>query len=253
MAMKVLLVEDGGSTVFSIELMLRSENMIFHTLNYGDEGLNIKKFQTEKNDYDIIILDLTLPDVGNMDIIKRIRATGIKTPILIISGFNTVNQKIGSLISGADDYLTKPFSKNELVTRIKAIVKRADGKPESIIKTGLLSINIRTNQVRVREDRVSLTGKEYMILELLALRKGSALSKEVLLNHLYSGIDEPALKIIDVFICKLRRKLEKLLPKGDKYIDTIWGRGYVLRDIPLNQDSKNYLADTHDMSASIIQ
>lgn len=244
--MKVLLIEDGASMVFSIELMLRSENMICNTVNHGEQELDVGKF----HDHDIIILDLMLPDVGNIEIIKRIRATGIKTPILVLSGLNTVNNKIGNLISGADDYLTKPFSKDELVARVRAIIKRSTGKPESIIKTGVLSINIRTHQVNVRGERVNLTGKEYMILELLALRKGSALTKEMLLNHLYSGMDEPALKIIDVFICKLRRKLEKLLPKGDKYIDTIWGRGYVLRDMPLDDKLNNNSTNEHTIAAS---
>jgi two-component system cell cycle response regulator CtrA len=130
---------------------------------------------------------------------------------------------------GADDYLTKPFHKDELVARIHAIVRRSQGHAESVIDIEGMVINLDQKVVEIAGTRVPLTSKEYQMLELLALRKGTTITKEMFLNHLYGGMDEPELKIIDVFICKLRRKLANA-SGGKNYIETIWGRGYVLRE-----------------------
>jgi two-component system cell cycle response regulator CtrA len=148
---------------------------------------------------------------------------------LILSGYADIESKLRGFGMGADDYMTKPFHREELVARIYAIVRRSKGHSQSIIRTGHLSVNLDAKTVDVAGTRVHLTGKEYMILELLSLRKGTTLTKEMFLNHLYGGMDEPELKIIDVFICKLRKKLA-LACGGQNYIETIWGRGYVLRD-----------------------
>lgn len=223
--MRVLLVEDDASTARSIELALASEGIVCDTADLGEEGLEIGKIY----DYDIIILDLMLPDLDGYEVLRRFRAAKIKTPILILSGLSAPDQKIKGLGFGADDYLTKPFNKGELIARIQAIVRRSKGHSESIIRTGKLSVNLDTRTVLVNEDTVHLTSKEYGILELLSLRKGSTLTKEMFLNHLYGGIDEPELKIIDVFVCKLRKKLSDA-SGGEDYIETVWGRGYVLKD-----------------------
>ena len=128
-----------------------------------------------------------------------------------------------------DDYMTKPFHKDELVARIHAIVRRSRGHAQSVIQTGDLVVNLDTKTVAVNGARVHLTGKEYQMLELLSLRKGTTLTKEMFLNHLYGGMDEPEIKIIDVFMCKLRKKLAGAW-NGKDYIETVWGRGYVLRE-----------------------
>ena len=125
--------------------------------------------------------------------------------------------------------MTKPFHKDELVARIHAVVRRSKGHAQSVIKTGDVLVNLDAKTVEVAGQRVHLTGKEYQMLELLSLRKGTTLTKEMFLNHLYGGMDEPELKIIDVFICKLRKKLASAT-HGEHYIETVWGRGYVLRD-----------------------
>ena len=234
--MRVLLVEDDTATAKSIEMMLRSEGYVCDSTDLGEDGLEIGKLY----DYDIIILDLMLPDIDGYEVLRRLRGANIKTPILILSGLSEMDAKIKGLGFGADDYLTKPFDKRELIARIQAIVRRSKGHSESIIRTGRLTVNLDTRTAEVEEQPLHLTGKEYGILELLSLRKGTTLTKEMFLNHLYGGIDEPELKIIDVFVCKLRKKLTTSCA-GDNYIHTVWGRGYVLRD-PIEADARENAA-----------
>lgn len=223
--MRVLLVEDDSSTAKSIELMLKSEGYIVDTTDLGEDGLEIGKIY----DYDIIILDLMLPDMDGYDVLKALRDSKVETPILILSGLSELDNKIKGLGYGADDYLTKPFDKRELIARIQAIVRRSQGHSQSIIETGKVKVNLDSRTVEVDGQPLHLTGKEYGIIELLSLRKGTTLTKEMFLNHLYGGMDEPEVKIIDVFICKLRKKIQDAAG-GDNYIETVWGRGYVLRD-----------------------
>ena len=223
--MRVLLVEDDANTAQSIELILKSEGYIVDTTDLGEDGLEIGNLY----DYDIIILDLMLPDIDGYEVLRRLRSSRVNTPILILSGLSELDNKIKGLGFGADDYLTKPFDRRELLARIQAIVRRSKGHSESIIKTGKLTVNLDTRTVEVESQPLHLTGKEYGILELLSLRKGTTLTKEMFLNHLYGGMDEPELKIIDVFVCKLRKKLSNATG-GENYIETVWGRGYVLRD-----------------------
>ena len=230
--MRVLLIEDDGATAQSIELMLKSDGFNVYTTDLGEEGVDLGKVY----DYDIILLDLNLPDMHGYDVLRKLRLSKVNTPILILSGLSEMENKVKGLGFGADDYMTKPFHKEELVARIHAIVRRSKGHSQSIIRTGKLSVNLDTKTVEVDSQRVHLTGKEYAMLELLSLRKGTTLTKEMFLNHLYGGIDEPELKIIDVFICKLRKKLSAATG-GDNYIETVWGRGYVLRDPEEGQDT----------------
>lgn len=231
--MRVLLVEDDPSTARSIELALATEGIICDTAALGQEGLEIGQLY----DYDIIILDMMLPDIDGFEVLRRFRAGRVKTPILILSGLSGSEQKIRGLGIGADDYVTKPFNRGELIARIQAVVRRSKGHSESLIRTGALTVNIDERTVELNGKPLHLTSKEYGILELLSLRKGTALTKEMFLNHLYGGIDEPELKIIDVFICKLRKKLADATG-GHNYIETLWGRGYMLRD-PLATEAKD--------------
>jgi two-component system cell cycle response regulator CtrA len=205
--------------------MLKAEGYIVDSTNLGEDGLEIGKLY----DYDIILLDLMLPDIDGYEVLRRLRSSRVNTPILILSGLSELDSKIKGLGFGADDYLTKPFDRRELIARIQAIVRRSKGHSDSVIKTGKLVVNLDTRTVEVSGQPLHLTGKEYGILELLSLRKGTTLTKEMFLNHLYGGMDEPELKIIDVFVCKLRKKLSQSTG-GDNYIETVWGRGYVLRD-----------------------
>jgi two-component system, cell cycle response regulator CtrA len=228
--MRVLLIEDDSATAQSIELMLKSESFNIYTTDLGEEGIDLGKLY----DYDIILLDLNLPDMSGFEVLRSLRISRVKTPILILSGLAGIENKVSGLGFGADDYMTKPFHKDELVARIHAIVRRSKGHAQSVVITGDLCVNLDTKTVEISGTRVHLTGKEYQVLELLSLRKGTALTKEMFLNNLYGGIDEPEIKIIDVFICKLRKKLASA-SDGKDYIETVWGRGYVLREPSENE------------------
>ena len=230
--MRVLLVEDDPTTQQSVRMMLESASMVVDTTDLGEDGLEISKLY----DYDIILLDLMLPDIGGMEVLRRLRDSRIETPVLILSGLTGSENKVKGLGIGADDYLTKPFNKEELLASIQAIVRRSQGHSQSVIQTGMLTVNLDARTIEVNGQPIHLTGKEYGILELLTLRRGTTLTKEMFLNHLYGGMDEPELKIIDVFICKLRKKLSNATG-GETYIETVWGRGYVLRD-PADEDGK---------------
>ncbi|MDX1737759.1 MAG: response regulator transcription factor [Alphaproteobacteria bacterium] len=223
--MRILLIEDDKTTAQSIQLSLKADNYIIDLANLGEEGLEIGKMY----DYDLIILDIMLPDMDGYEVLRGLRDAKVSTPVLILSGLTEMDDKIKGLGFGADDYLTKPFDKRELIARIQAIIRRSKGHAQSVVNVGSLSINFNTQLVSVDGNDVHLTGKEYSILELLAMRLGTTLTKDVFLNHLYGGIDEPETKIIDVFVCKLRKKIANAA-HGKNYIETIWGRGYVLRD-----------------------
>lgn len=223
--MRVLLIEDDNAMAQSIELALKSEGFNVYITDLGEEGIDLGKLY----DYDIILLDLNLPDMPGLEVLKTLRNAKISTPVFILSGTSDIEMKVRGLGTGADEYMTKPFHKSELIARIRAVIRRNQGHAESVIKTGFLSVNIDSKSVEVDGHRVHLTGKEYQMLEILSLRKGSTLTKEMFLNYLYGGMDEPELKIIDVFICKLRKKLASATG-GEHYIETIWGRGYALRD-----------------------
>ncbi|HBH27033.1 MAG TPA: DNA-binding response regulator [Rhodospirillaceae bacterium] len=225
--MRILLIEDDRTLAKSVRLMLSSEKYVVDLAPTGEEGLEIAR--SGLYDYDIIILDLILPDMSGHDITRALRDASVKTPILILSGLASADEKIKGLSHGADDYLTKPFDKRELVARLQAIVRRAQGHAQSAITVGRLTVNVGAKTAEVDGTPISLTGKEYAVLELLAMRKGITLTKESFLSHLYGGMDEPDAKIVDVFVCKLRRKLKAALD-GESYIETVWGQGYVLRE-----------------------
>ena len=223
--MRVLLIEDDASVAQSIELMLKTAGFNPFVTDLGEEGIDLGKLY----DYDIILLDLTLPDMSGYEVLRSLRVAKVKTPILILSGMASIEDKVKGLGFGADDYLTKPFHRDELVARIHAIVRRSQGHAEAVVTTEDLTVNLDKKVVQVAGTPINLTIKEYRMLELLALRKGTTLTKEMFLNHLYGGMDEPELKIIDVFVCKLRKKLANA-SGGKNYIETVWGRGYVLRE-----------------------
>jgi len=223
--MRVLLIEDDSSVAQSIELMLKSESFNVYTTDLGEEGVDLGRLY----DYDIIMLDLSLPDMSGFDVLRALRISKVNTPILILSGMASIEHKVKGLGYGADDYMTKPFHKTELIARVHAIVRRSRGHAQSVVQIGDLTVNVDAKTVHIKQVRVNLTGKEYQMLELLSLRRGTTITKEMFLSQLYGGMDEPEIKIIDVFMCKIRRKLATA-SNGKDYIETVWGRGYLLRE-----------------------
>jgi two-component system, cell cycle response regulator CtrA len=221
--MRILLIEDDSVTAQTIDLMLRAES-VFVT-GVGEEGLNLAM----QYEYDIVILDLSLPDMSGYEVLRTLRLSKIRTPILILSGADSIENKVRGLDFGADDYMTKPFDRDELVARIHAIVRRSERIPQSVIQTGDLVVNLDTKTAEINNVPLHLTTKEYQMLELMSLRRGTTFTKEMFLNQLYGGMNEPVAKIIDVFICKLRKKLADA-SNGKEYIATEWGRGYSLHE-----------------------
>ena len=222
--MRVLLVEDDLAAARGVVLMLKTSGTVVDQADTGEEALELVRHY----DYDIVILDLMLPDMEGYEVVRRMRAARVETPVLILSGLSRPQAKVKGLAMGADDFITKPFDKSELIARMQAVVRRSKGFSQPSLRVGELQLNLDSHEVLVNGRAVHLTGKEYAILELLTLRKGMILTKEAFLNHLYGGMDEPEMKIIDVFICKLRKKLSQA--GASNLIGTVWGRGYMMRE-----------------------
>jgi two-component system cell cycle response regulator CtrA len=222
--MRVLLVEDDLVAARGISLMLTSGGAVVDLVDTGEEALELVRHY----DYDIVVLDLLLPDMEGYEVVRRMRAARMETPVLILSGLSRPQAKVKGFGVGADDFITKPFDKAELLARMQAVVRRSKGFSQPVLRVGPLQLNLNSREVSVAGQPVHLTGKEFAILELLVLRKGMVLTKEAFLNHLYGGMDEPEMKIIDVFICKLRKKLAQA--GATNLIGTVWGRGYMMRE-----------------------
>jgi two-component system, cell cycle response regulator CtrA len=238
--MHILLVEDNPVTARSIELKLVAEGHNAFTTDLGEDAIELAGVY----DYDVVLLDLELADMSGLEVLKALRSKKVRTPVIILTASVDVETKVKALTAGADDFISKPFHKAELAARINAVVRRSRGHSESIIRTGDIALNLDTRTTEVAGVRVHLTPSEYKVLELLSLRKNSVLTKEMCLNHLYNGLREPEVKIIDVFICKLRKKLAQA-SDGANPIETVWGGGYMLRDTPARAQPQ---AQSHSQS-----
>jgi two-component system cell cycle response regulator CtrA len=236
--MRVLLVEDDVLSARTISLMLKSAHIAADHTPTGEEAIDLLRIY----EYDIVILDFVLPGMKGADVIREMRRMKNATPVLILSGLSDRHTKVRSFETGADDYIVKPFDREEFLARLRAIVRRSRGFAEPTLRVGPIELRLGAREVTVNGKPVHLTGKEFSILELLVLRRGMVLSKEAFLNHLYGGMDEPEIKIIDVFVCKLRKKLAEA--SGGQLIGTVWGRGYVLRDMAVDTSTRIRLAST---------
>ena len=242
--MRVLLIEDDLIAARGIILMLKAGGAVVDHVDTGEEGLELARHY----DYDIVLLDLMLPDIEGFEVVRRMRLARNDTPVLILSGLSRPQVKVKGLGLGADDFISKPFDKAELLARMQAIVRRSKGFSQPSLCIGPLQLSLDSHEVLVDGRQVHLTGKEYAILELLVLRKGMVLTKEAFLNHLYGGMDEPEVKIIDVFICKLRKKLA--LAGAHNLIGTVWGRGYMIRDPSAHQGSVAHATGPVELTAA---
>jgi two-component system cell cycle response regulator CtrA len=222
--MQILVIEDSPMSVRALELKLGADGHNLAAVGSGEEGLEMATLY----DYDVILLDIGLPDMSGLEVVRQLRLDKIETPVIVVSGAGEVDMKVKALSAGADDYLIKPFNNAELAARINAVVRRAHGHAQSVIQAGEISLNLDSRRASVAGREIHLTPSEYKILELLALRKNTVLSKEACLNHLYNGMSDPEVKIIDVFVCKLRKKIAEVTDAG--VIETVWGNGYMLRD-----------------------
>ena len=244
--MRILLVEDELVVVQTMKLALQAIGAVVEHADTADEALDLVKFY----EYDIIVMDIQLPGVDGYEAVRRIRSERIDIPVLIVSGLNEAHSKVKGLGAGADDFLTKPFDNAELVARIRAIVRRSKGICQSTINVGSLVLNLENREVTAGGAPIHLTGKEYAILELMAMRKGYILTKEAFLNHLYGGMDEPEIKIIDVFICKLRKKLYAY--GQSSLIITVWGRGYMIKEYVNNSSYNDEYSKYSTQSSSLL-
>ncbi|WGF88724.1 response regulator transcription factor [Marinivivus vitaminiproducens] len=225
--MRVLVVEDEAVSARLIRQAIEPERFLVEQATIGEEAVGLAKLY----DFDIAIVDLKLPDMDGTEVVRRMRLANVATPVLMLSGSSSQDDRIRALMAGADDFLEKPFDRRELAVRLQAIVRRSRGHAASVIRTGRLTVDLNARSVEIDGKKLPVTPKEYGILELLSLRKGKLLTKEIFLDHLYGGMDEPEQKIVDVFICKLRKKIATLTGE-DVGIQTVWGQGYMLKDVP---------------------
>jgi len=222
--MRVLLVEDDLTAAHGLSLILKRSGAIVEHSATGEEAFGL----TRHYEYDIVLLDLMLPDVEGYEVVRSMRTFRNDTPVLILSGLSRPQAKVKGLSLGADDFITKPFNISELMARVQAITRRRKGYSQPAVRLGGIELNLDSREVTVNGREVRLTSKEYSILELLVLRRGKLLTKDAFLNHLYNGTDEPERQIIDLYMCRLRKKLAAA--GADNVIDTVWGHGYLLRD-----------------------
>ena len=222
--MRVLLAEADVVAARAISMGLRTASVLVDHTNSGEEALEIVRHY----DYDIVLLGMQLPDMSGLEVLRGMRNARRPTPVLMLGSELLAEAKVKAFKAGADDVLAMPVDPEELLVRLQAVVRRSRGISDPIVRIDGLHVNLNSRQVTVNGCTVHLTGKEFAILELLVTRKGQVLTKDAFLNHLYGGMDEPEMKIIDVFICKLRKKLQKA--GAGNMIGTSWGRGYILHE-----------------------
>jgi len=221
--MRILVVEDEAYLADIIQKGLREEGYAVDVAYSGDDGL----FMAENEPSDLIILDIMLPAIDGITILKTIRQRGVRTPVMLLTARDAVMDKVSGLDGGADDYLTKPFSFEELLARIRALLRRQSDTGTAVVRIGDLAINMATHEVNRGEREILLSAKEYALLEYMALNKGRVLSRTNISEHLYEYDFDLDSNVIDVFINRIRNKLDK--PFDLKLIQTVRGAGYILK------------------------
>ena len=223
--MKVLVVENNGSASARLCAYLASEGTSVDATDTGEEALKLLR----RYEVDVVVLNLGIRDMDGNAVIRRIRGAGKSIPILALTNAPSAQPKVSALAAGADDVVAQSVDLIELLARLRAIVRRSRGHSKPMLQAGSVTLDLERHEVSVDGSQVPLSRKEFEILRLLMIRKNVVLPKETILNLIYGGMDEPELKIIDVFVCKLRKKLA--VAGAPDVIATVWGRGYTIRDI----------------------
>jgi two-component system cell cycle response regulator CtrA len=231
--MRILLVDGDISSARTLSDKLKAGGAAVDVAEAGQETLALARL----HDYDIAIIELRLPDMDGYEVIRRLRAAGVETPVIMLSTATQPAARVMAFSVGADDFVARPFDDAELLARLQAVVRRSRGLSKPTLTVGALRLDLGAKAATFGGTAVNLTGKEYAVLELLTVRKGLAQNKEAFIAHLYGGMDEPERKIIDVYICKLRRKLAEAGARN--LITTVFGGGYVLRDPPRAEEQPN--------------
>jgi len=222
--MRVLVIEDYEPLRRSVVQGLEEAGFAVDSTGDGAEG----RWYAGDEAYDAIVLDLMLPGMDGMSLLRAIRADGRTTPVLILTAKSEVSDRVSGLDGGADDYLVKPFEFEELLARVNALVRRKHGVGSPRVEVGGLAIDLRAKDVIVGDSRIALTAREFAVLEVLALSKGRVVSRSEITEHLYGFDCEPESNAIDVHIAQLRKKIER--GGGGRVIHTRRGLGYVLSD-----------------------
>lgn len=215
--MRVLIIEDDPALVRTLALTLREENYAVDTAMDGEEGL----FKARNNAYDAILLDVMLPQLDGWELLARLRPS-IRTPVLMLTARDTVPDRVKGLNYGADDYLTKPFDIDELLARLRALIRRAAGQVHPVIQIGPVVLDTAAQRVTLSGEPVALTAREYALLEYLALHRGEVVSRTTLYDHLFDEDDASLSNLLDVHVSNLRKKL------GAEIITTRRGLGYCI-------------------------
>jgi DNA-binding response OmpR family regulator len=224
--MRLLLVEDYEPLRQSVSQGLREAGFAVDTSADGEEGL----WYARSNDYDAIVLDVMLPVIDGLTVLTRLRQAGKTAPVLLLTARDTVADRVGGLDSGADDYLVKPFAFQELLARIRALIRRRYDAPDPVLRVADLEIDTGSRTVRRAGLRIDLTAREYALLELLAMRAGRVVTRTEIWEHLYEFDSSADSNVVDVYVGYLRRKIER--PDLPRLIHTRRGQGYLLGEQP---------------------
>ncbi len=219
--MKLLVIEDEQDLADALAQGLRNRGCVVDIALKGKDGISLARINT----YDAILLDLMLPDISGLDVCKKLREASIATPILFLTAQDATSDRITGLDAGADDYLGKPFSLDEVFARIRALVRRGNLLHEDILRLEDLHLNTRTQEVAVAGKVISLTLREYGLLEYFLRHQGSVVTREDILEHVWDRFFDSLSNVVDVHVKNLRKKLP---PSYGKRIKTVWGKGYRL-------------------------
>lgn len=224
---RILIVDDERSMREFVSILLKKQGYEIELATSGDEA--VTRIDEVEESFDLVLTDLKMPGKSGLDVLEHAKRVDPSTQVILMTAYATSDTAVAAMKQGARDYVTKPFKVDELVARIHAVDRRAKRANSQEIRLGRLTLRLQDRCAIVGDATLNLTRKEFDLLEALASQKGRTLNKEAILERIYGGRDEPQPKIIDVFVCKLRKKLADALG-GDGVIRTVWGQGYTIEE-----------------------